>query len=85
MAPKKSGPPITKEPSGMAENHGSTPAAWVAVLLALVAFVVGGVALVFTPPNWVMFWVAVALLPLSLVVGKVMSAMGLGADYERHL
>ena len=66
----------------MADNHGSTPAAWVAVFLALVAFVVGGVALVFSPPNWPMFWVGVALLPVSLIVGKVMSAMGLGADQE---
>ncbi|HWM00621.1 MAG TPA: HGxxPAAW family protein [Nocardioidaceae bacterium] len=66
----------------MADNHGSTPAAWVAVFLALVAFVVGGVALVFSPPNWPMFWAGVALLPVSLIVGKVMSAMGLGADQE---
>ena len=68
----------------MADNHGSTPAAWVAVFISLVAFVVGGVALVFTPPNWPMFWVAVALLPVAMVVGKVMSAMGLGADHERQ-
>lgn len=66
----------------MADNHGSTPAAWVAVLIALVAFVVGGIALVFSPPNWPMFWVAVALLPVSLIAGKVLSAMGLGSDRE---
>jgi hypothetical protein len=72
----------TKEPSGMAQNHGSTPAAWVAVFLALVAFVVGGIALVFSPVNWTLFWVGVALLPVSMIVGKVMSAMGLGADQE---
>ena len=68
----------------MADNHGSTPAAWVAVFLALVAFTVGGIALVFTPVNWPLFWVGAALLPLSLVVGKVMSAMGLGSDSERQ-
>ncbi|HEX2174751.1 MAG TPA: HGxxPAAW family protein [Nocardioidaceae bacterium] len=68
----------------MADNHGSTPAAWVAVFIVLVAFVIGGIALVFSPPNWVMFWIAVALLPVSLLVGKVMSAMGLGADHERQ-
>lgn len=66
----------------MAEHHGSTPAAWVAVLLALVAFVVGGLSLLTDPPNWVLFWIGVALLPVALVVGKVMSAMGLGADNE---
>jgi hypothetical protein len=68
----------------MADNHGSTPAAWVAVFLVLVAFVVGGLALVLSPVNWVMFWIAVALVPVSLVVGKVMSAMGLGADHADH-
>jgi hypothetical protein len=69
---------------GMAAHHGSTPAAWVAVFISLVAFVVGGVALVLSPPSWVMFWVGVALLPVALVVGKVMSAMGLGADQDSH-
>jgi hypothetical protein len=69
----------------MAENHGSTPAAWVAVVITLVAFVVGGIALVFSPPNWVLFWVGVALLPVAMVVGKVMSAMGLGADHEQRV
>jgi hypothetical protein len=69
----------------MADNHGSTPAAWVAVFIALVAFVVGGIALVFSPPNWVMFWIAVALLPVAMIVGKVMSAMGLGADSEHQV
>jgi predicted membrane-bound spermidine synthase len=68
----------------MAQNHGSTPAAWVAVFLALVAFVVGGIALVFSPVNWGLFWVGVALLPVSMIVGKVMSAMGLGAEQERQ-
>jgi hypothetical protein len=68
----------------MAQNHGSTPAAWVAVFITLIAFVIGGVALVFSPPNWTMFWIGVALLPVALIVGKVMSAMGLGAEHERQ-
>lgn len=68
----------------MADNHGSTPAAWVSVFLTLIAFLVGGIALVFSPVNWVMFWVAVALLPVALIVGKVMSAMGLGSESERQ-
>ncbi|MDQ4084947.1 MAG: hypothetical protein M3165_03940 [Actinomycetota bacterium] len=68
----------------MADNHGSTPAAWVAVVIALVGFVVGGVALVLSPPNWVLFWIGLALLPVAMIVGKVMSAMGLGGDQERQ-
>ncbi|MGH3356891.1 MAG: HGxxPAAW family protein [Nocardioidaceae bacterium] len=70
----------------MADNHGSTPAAWVTVFLALVAFVVGGIALVFDPVNWVLFWIGVALLPVAMLVGKAMSAMGLGAaEHERQV
>ena len=56
---------------------GNTPAAWTAVCVALVAFLVGAVGLVIG--NWPTFWVGVALLAVSVVVGKVMQAMGLGA------
>jgi hypothetical protein len=66
----------------MADNHGSTPAAWIAVAIALIAFVVGGIAMVFTPVNWVLFGIAVALLGFSAVVGKVLTAMGVGGDTE---
>ena len=58
-------------------HHGSTPAAWTAVTLALVAFCVGAVGLVVG--NWPTFWAGAVLLVLSGVVGKVMQAMGLGA------
>jgi hypothetical protein len=62
----------------MADNHhGSTPAAWTAVTLALIAFLVGAAGLMMMV--WPVFWVGVGLLALSLVVGKVMQAMGLGA------
>jgi peptidoglycan/LPS O-acetylase OafA/YrhL len=60
----------------MSANHGSTPAAWTAVAIVLLAFVVGGIALVFDPVNWPMFWVGVALLPIGAIVGKIMSAAG---------
>ena len=63
----------------MSSTHGSTPAAWTAVVICLVGFTVGGIALVIGP-NWTMFWVGIALLPLSLIVGKGMSAAGFGAD-----
>lgn len=61
----------------MADNHGSTPAAWTAVTLALIAFCVGAVGLVMW--NWPVFWIGVALLAVSPVVGKIMQAMGMGA------
>ncbi len=59
-------------------HHGSTPAAWTAVILCLVAFCIGGAGLMLD--NWVVFWVGVGLLVVSGVVGKVMQAMGLGSE-----
>ena len=58
-------------------HHGSTPAAWTAVLIALIAFCVSGAGLV--AGSWVVFWVGMGLLVVAAVVGKVMQAMGLGA------
>src|SRR5262245_56105132 len=62
----------------MAESHhGSTPAAWTAVTLCLIAFCVGAVGLVID--NWVVFWIGAALVVVAGAVGKIMQAMGLGA------
>ena len=44
-------------------HHGNTPAAWTAVMIILVGFVVGGIGLVID--NWTMFWVGVALRPVG--------------------
>lgn len=62
--------------------HGSSPAAWTAVLVALVGITVGGIALIPTP-NWILFWIGVVISLASLVVGRVMSAAGMGAS-EQH-
>ena len=59
--------------------HGSSPAAWTAVLVALVGITLGGIALIPTP-NWVLFWIGVAISLGSLVVGRVMSAAGMGSS-----
>lgn len=58
-------------------HHGSTPAAWTAVCVALIAFCVGGAGLMMD--NWVVFWVGVAMLVGAGLIGKVMQAMGMGA------
>ena len=60
----------------MPAHHGSSPAAWTAVVLALVAFLVGGAGLIMD--NWLVFWVGAGLLAASVIVGKVLSLMGLG-------
>ena len=64
----------------MSANHGSTPAAWTAVAIVLIAFVVGGVGLIFE--NMLIFWIGVALAPIGAIVGMVMTKMGLGNDPE---
>ncbi len=58
-------------------HHGRTPAAWAGTSIAMVAILLGGIALVIQ--NWPMFWVGVALLVVSLIVTKVLQSMGHGA------
>lgn len=60
----------------MSDNHGNTPAAWTAVTIVFVGFVVGGIALPLQAP-W-LFFVGVGLIVLGVVVGKVMQMMGMG-------
>jgi hypothetical protein len=60
------------------DNHGSTPAAWTAVTIIMVAFLVGAFAVGFAVP-W-LFWASVGLVVVGVVVGKVMQMMGMGAD-----
>lgn len=58
------------------DDHGSTPAAWTAVVIITLAFVIGTLAVIWG--NWVLFWVAAGMVVLGAIVGKVMSMMGLG-------
>ncbi len=58
-------------------HHGNTPAAWTAVVVALLAFVVAGIALMVG--SWLMFWIGVALAPLAVVLLLILSKMGLNA------
>ena len=61
----------------MSDNHGNTPAAWAAVGVAMLGFVVAGIGLMFDPVKMSVFWVGVALGAVSIVVFAVMSRMGL--------
>ena len=60
----------------MSDNHGNTPAAWTAVTVAMLGFVVGAVGLLLDPVNMAIFWVGVALGVASLVVFAVMVKLG---------
>lgn len=63
----------------MSDNHGNTPAAWTTVSIALLGFLVGGIGLmVGSMPT---FWVGVAMAPVAVLTGTVMSRMGYGAAH----
>jgi hypothetical protein len=61
----------------MSDNHGNTPAAWTAVVVALAGFVVGGIGLMLQPVSWTVFYVGVALVVGAGVLFAVMAKMGL--------
>lgn len=61
----------------MSDNHGNTPAAWTAVTVALVGFVVGGVGLMLSPVSMPIFWVGVAIVVAAGVVFVAMDKMGM--------
>lgn len=58
------------------DDHGSTPAAWTAVVIITLAFTIGTIAVIIG--NWPLFWIGVALVPIGAIVGRSMQAMGLG-------
>ena len=58
-------------------HHGRTLAAWTGSVIALIAFIVGGIAVVI--PNWPLFWASVGLLAIALIVTVVLQRMGYGA------
>jgi hypothetical protein len=60
-------------------SHGNTPAAWSAVVMGLLGFVVGGVGLMFNPANFVIFWVGVAITLIAGVLYLVMQKLGFGS------
>ena len=60
----------------MSDSHGNTPAAWSAVTIAMLGFVVGAVGLLLDPVSMTIFWVGVGLGVASLVVFAVMAKMG---------
>lgn len=59
----------------MAAGHGNTPAAWTAVSVAMVGFVIGSVALLQVPTQMTLLWIgiiiAVVAFPLFLVLAKL--------------
>ena len=65
----------------MSQSHGNNPAAWTAVTVAMIGFVIGGVGLMMTPINLTVFWVAVVVALAALPLFVVMSKLGLGDEH----
>ena len=59
-----------------ADNHGNTPAAWTAVTVAMVGFVVGAVGLMLKPVDMTIFWAGVAVTVAAGVIFAVMVKLG---------
>jgi hypothetical protein len=62
------------------DDHGSTPAAWTAVTIVMLAFLVGAAGIVMAQA-WV-FVLGLVLILVGIVVGKVMQMMGMGAQQQ---
>lgn len=60
----------------MSDNHGQTPAAWTAVTIITLGFLIGGFAVAFAKP-W-LFWTSVGIIAFGALAGWIMRAMGLG-------
>lgn len=63
-------------------GHGNSPAAWVAVIIMLVAFLIGTLAFWFVS-SW-MIWVAGILLVIGALSGWVLAKLGYGVDGRRY-
>ena len=62
------------------DDHGSTPAAWTAVIVMLVGMLIAGIAMIMNQP--VYFWVGMAVIPVGGAAGWVMAKAGLGQQRD---
>ena len=64
-------------------GHGNSPAAWVAVTIMLIAFVIGTFAFWFEVV-WLV-WASAVLLVVGLLVGVVLAKLGYGVKGPKYL
>ena len=64
----------------MAAGHGNTPAAWTAVAVAMLGFVVGSVALLQTPAQMTLLWIGIIVAVLAFPLFLVLARLGLNAS-----
>lgn len=61
------------------QGHNTTPMAWVVVGELIVAFILGGIALIYW--NWTLFWISVGLIVLGVIVGWAIGIMEMVTEY----
>ncbi|MBC2934404.1 HGxxPAAW family protein [Nocardioides sp. zg-1228] len=64
----------------MAAGHGNTPAAWIAVGVAMLGFVLGSIALLQQPAQMTLFWIGVAVALVAFPLFLVLSRLGFNAS-----
>ncbi len=64
----------------MAAGHGNTPAAWTAVAVAMLGFVVGSIALLRTPAQMTLLWIGIIIAVISFPLFLVLSKLGLNSS-----
>jgi hypothetical protein len=68
--------------AGTVPGHGNSPAAWTAVIIMLIAFVIGTFAFWFDLA-WLV-WASAGLLVLGAIVGLVLKLLGFGVGGDRY-
>ena len=66
----------------MAAGHGNTPAAWIAVAVAMLGFVVGSVALLQTPAQMTLLWIGIIVTVLVEVHDEAEAERAQALDAE---
>ena len=64
----------------MAAGHGNTPAAWTAVAVAMLGFVVGSVALLQSPASTTLLWIGIVIALVAFPLFLVLSKLGFNAS-----
>ncbi len=59
------------------EDHGHSTAAWTSVIILIVGFALGSLAVAWL--NFPLLWVAVAIIAVGAIAGPVLAKMGYGA------
>ena len=62
-------------------DHGSTPAAWTAVIIIMIASVVSTLGIIIG--QWPVFWAGIALVAVGGIAGKVLQVAGFGKGGKR--